>query len=191
MEKIKIGIGGTHSTGKTTFIKRLSTALTEKSVDHQIIGDLASKCPLPILRDHTVESTLWIASQGINLEIEAGHKHKVVIADRPILDCWAYFNAVCKGQYPETNPKLQTLKSMILNWLPTYDLLYQTVVNENIPIEDNKGRDLDIVYRRRVADEMTAGSVLFNASPKLLTYENTDQELQFILDQIEGAIGKS
>jgi tRNA uridine 5-carbamoylmethylation protein Kti12 len=190
MRKIKIGISGSHSTGKTTFIKRLEKALIEKSIKFKTVSDLATICPLPILRNHTVESTLWIASKGITDEVETEYKFDVVIADRPILDSWAYFNAVCKNQYEESNPKLQTLKSMILHWLPTYDIIYQTVINENIPIEDNKGRDLDIEYRKEIGTEMIEASKQFNITPKLLTYENTDNELEFILTLIGKTINK-
>lgn len=190
MKKIKIGISGSHSTGKTTFIKRLEKSLSDKSIKFKSVSDLAIKCPLPILCNHTVESTLWIASKGITDEVETEYKYDIVIADRPILDCWAYFNAVCKNRYEETNPKLQTLKSMISNWLPTYDIIYQTVINENISIEDNKGRYLKEEYRSQIGTEMINASRQFNITPRLLTYNNTDTELEFILTQINKAINK-
>lgn len=190
MKKIKIGISGSHSTGKTTFVKRIEKALSDKEIKFKTVSDLATICPLPILRKHTVESTLWIASKGITDEVETEHEFDVVIADRPILDCWAYFNAVCKNRYIDSNPKLQTLKSMISNWLPTYDIIYQTVVNEKIPIEDNKGRDLDIEYRRLIGAEMIEASNYFGITPKLLTSEGTDVELSNILVQINNALNK-
>ena len=179
--KIKIGISGTHSTGKSTFIKQLMEALKCKSIQCKIVSDLASDCPLPILRKHTVESTLWIASKGIADEIAAEYTFDIVIADRPILDCWAYFNAVCKDRYKSNNPKLQTLKNMISNWLPTYDLIYQTVIDPTIKIEDNKGRDLDEEYRKTVGAEMVEASKLFNVQPRKLTSSNADEELDFLL----------
>lgn len=187
---MKIGISGSHSTGKSTFIKRLEKSLNDKSIKFKSVSDLAIQCPLPILRDHTVESTLWIASKGIADEIETEHKHEVVIVDRPILDCWAYFNAVCKDRYEATDPKLQTLKFMISNWLPTYDIIYQTVIDERIPIEDNKGRDLEEEYRRQIGTEMANASKQFDINPRLLTYTNKDIELEFILTQIDHAIYK-
>ena len=189
--KVKIGISGAHSTGKTTFITQLEAALTNQSIPFKRVSDLATICPLPILREHTVESTLWIASKGIADEIEAEHKFSVVIADRPILDCWAYFNAVCKGRYPDDNTKLQTLKNAITNWLPTYNLIYQTVIDATILIEDNKGRDLDEAYRKLIGDEMIAASELFNVTPRELTSKNTTNELGFILNFITAKFNKT
>jgi len=184
MRKIKIGISGSHSTGKTTFIKRLEKMLNDKSIKFKTISDLATICPLPILHDHTVESTLWIASKGITEEVEAEHNFPVVIADRPILDCWAYFYAVNKNQFDYNTSKLQTLKNMIANWLPTYDLIYQTVIDDAIKIENNKGRDLDENYRKIIGVEMVEASKLFNVQPRELTSSNTNSELDFLLEFI-------
>jgi len=184
MKKIKIGISGSHSTGKSTFIKRLEESLEKRSISFKSVSSIAVNCPLPILHDHTVESTLWIASRNIADEIETENKYEVVIVDRPILDCWAYFYTVCKDRYSDDCPKLKTLKSMISNWLPTYDLIYQTVIDTNIPIEDSKGRDLDDDYRNRIGNEMVLTSKLFNVTPRSLSSNNTDEEIEVTLKKI-------
>ncbi len=184
MNSIKIAISGAHSTGKTTFINGVSKLLNNKNIDLKIVGDLAINCPLPILKQHTIESTLWIASEGIIKEIESEHKARVILVDRPILDCWAYFNVVCKGKYEGTDPKLKTLTQMIKNWLPTYDLIYQTVINEDIPIEDNKGRDLNPKYRSQIGNELIEASKLFGIKPKELRYQNREQEIQMLFEKI-------
>lgn len=183
-EKLKIGISGSHSTGKTTFIKQIEKALKNLSIEFKTISDLATICPLPILRNHTIESTLWIATKGITEEIEAEHKFSVVIVDRPILDCWAYFNAVCQNKYEQSDTKLLTLKNIIINWIPTYHFIYQTVIDNTIKIESKKGRDLDKVYRNKIGDEMTSASKLFGISPRKLTSSNTNIELEFLLKRI-------
>lgn len=185
MGKIKIGISGAHSTGKSTFIKKIIAELSKKnSLKVSVVSDLASVCPLPILRKHTIESSLWIATTGLAQEIEAEYKNDIVIADRPILDSWAYFNAACKGKYDESNPQMILFKSLISNWLPTYDLIFQTEVNEAIQIEDNKGRDLDEDYRKSVAQEFVEANRIFKVEFRPLTVENRDTEYEFLLDQI-------
>lgn len=183
---MKIGISGAHSTGKSTFINRLKSELQKNNISFKVVGDLATICPLPILRQHTVESTLWIASKGISEELEAEHKYDVVIADRSILDCWAYFNAACKDRYEQTEPKLKTLKEMITHWLPTYDSIYLTVIDNNIPIENNKGRDLDPEYRKKIEHEMNDAALLFGAQTKKLEYSNAESELAVLLNRIKG-----
>lgn len=184
MGKIKIGISGSHSTGKTSFIKQVEESLKKESIRFKTISDLATICPLPILHNHTIESTLWIASRGILEEIEAEHNFNVVIADRPILDCWAYFNAICKNRYNENNPKILTLKNMIMNWLTTYDLIYQTVIDNTIEIENRKGRDLGVAYRKIIGEEMISANKLFSLTPRKLTSSNKKNELEYLLNSI-------
>jgi GTPase SAR1 family protein len=184
MNRIKIGVSGAHSTGKTTFIRNLEKRLIQKSIKYKIVSDLAVKCPLPILTEHTIESTLWIASKSITEEVEAEKDFLLVIADRPILDCWAYFNAVCKNQYKENDPRLLTLKSMIEHWLKTYDLIYQTEIDETIPVENSKGRMLDPAYRKKIGEEMFEATKFFGINPKRLTSLNTEIECEFLVDFI-------
>src|SRR5690242_8114622 len=116
MNKLKIAVSGSHSTGKTSFIKEVISKIRNTDFKITTVSDIAGSCPLPILRKHTIESTLWIAAKGIEQEIEAEYKFDLIIVDRPILDCWAYFQSVCKNQYKTDDPKLLTLKSMIKNW---------------------------------------------------------------------------
>ena len=180
MNKIKIGFSGAHGTGKTSFISILEKELKNKSITYKTVGGIASLCPLPILRSHTIESTLWIATKGILEEIEAENKCQVVLVDRSILDCWAYFKAA--GQNDSINEnKLKTLVDSIKNWLPTYDIIYQTIIDDTIPIENRKGRDLDINYRKTVGEEVINAFTLFGVTPKLLTSTNRETELEIVL----------
>lgn len=181
---MKIAISGAHSTGKTTFLKTLTEILQLKGINYVMLGDLAVKCPLPILKNHTVESTLWIASKGMFDEIEAEHKNKLVIVDRPILDCWAYFQVACKDKYSTDHPKLMALEAMIQNWSKTYDLTYQTIIDETIPIENAKGRILDTQYRTDVGNEMKMACDKFGITPIYLEYSKTQYHLEELVAKI-------
>lgn len=176
MNKLKIAVSGSHSTGKSTFINQVLNEVVKNGYKATIVTDIASSCPLPILRHHTVESTLWIATKSVEQEIEAEYKFDIIIVDRPILDCWAYFQWVCRNKYADNNFKLLTLKSLIANWLPSYDFIYQTVVDDSIKIEATKGRDLDPIYRNEIAMEMEKASLLFDIKTKPLTTANTEYE---------------
>ncbi len=187
---MKIAISGAHSTGKSTFIRKLAKELEERQIKFKLVSDLAVECPLPILRKHTVESTLWIASKNIADEIAAQHECEIIIVDRPILDCWAYFIAVCESHQGKSNPKLETLRNMIINWLPTYDIIYQTVINKDILIEDAKERDLDEAYRDLIGSKMKSACSEFGVNPKPLTYYNADIELENIIKFIEAKTNK-
>ena len=71
---VKVGIAGTHSTGKSTFLRQLSERLEARSLQVGRINDLALRARalgFPILTEHTFESTLWIMSECMRQEAEA------------------------------------------------------------------------------------------------------------------------
>jgi hypothetical protein len=82
---IKIGITGTHSTGKSSFLTALAPILQEHRLSSATIGghaERAKKLGFPILADHTFESTLWIMAECLRQEAEASLKADVTKADR-------------------------------------------------------------------------------------------------------------
>jgi hypothetical protein len=85
---MKIAISGAHSTGKSTALKVAREHLERKGYAVRLVSGLAVKCPLPILRDHTPESSLWIAATGVSTEIECEAKSDIVLVDRPVIDAW-------------------------------------------------------------------------------------------------------
>jgi hypothetical protein len=181
---LKIAVSGAHSTGKSRFISTVANALKVKGISHSIVSDLAGKCPLPILRDHTVESTLWIAARGIAEEIEAAHRSAVVLVDRPVLDAWAYLLAAVPAIEDSQTIKILALRDLIVSWLPTYSRIYQTEVDQSIPIDDNKGRDLDPAYRLAIGRQMELASRTFGVGPKLLTSANSLREAELLVSEI-------
>ncbi len=71
---VKIGVAGTHSTGKSSFLEALGPALQELGLSAIAIGGLAERAKalgFPILAGHTFDSTLWIVAEGLRQEAEA------------------------------------------------------------------------------------------------------------------------
>ena len=96
-----IGIAGTHSTGKTTYFNQLIKRAGDMGIKAVRVGDFATDCRkvgLPILEDHTFESTLWIIASVIKSEIEAGIGADLVLVDRPVVDALGYLNAALEIQ---------------------------------------------------------------------------------------------
>lgn len=82
----KIGIAGTHSTGKSTFIAKVEQELRGDGLRVIIVGDLATcaqKRGFPILTGHTFESTLWIMAECMRQEAEASLTADIILVDRP------------------------------------------------------------------------------------------------------------
>lgn len=85
---IRTGVLGTHSTGKTTLLKRIETELRGRGIAVARTGRLAERAAgigLPKMQHHTVLSTEWIITQGVADEIAAAAQGaEVVLADDPL-----------------------------------------------------------------------------------------------------------
>lgn len=190
MKKLKIAFSGAHSTGKTTLINDIKDRL--KSNNYGYVSDIASHCPLPILREHTINSTLWIACRNISDEIELYHKYSLTLVDRPVLDAWAYYAASLsvnsrKKEYNDlyNHGKDSLLYNIVSKWLPTYDYIYQTEIDPSIKINPEKNRDTDEEYRKIVGEECKKALDFFGIKCcQFITTNNRDIIISKVLEDI-------
>lgn len=154
----KIGVAGTHSTGKTTFLDKLHAGARSFGLRVNRVSDLGTKASaagFPILREHTFESTLWIMSQGTADELMAELTCDVLLVDRPVIDALGYLNAaLCyRG---EVLPSWQS--DILIRYAQanthSYDVLMKTALDQSIPLGSGKERDQDATFRALVAREM-------------------------------------
>jgi hypothetical protein len=153
---VKIAVGGAHSSGKTTFLGRLRTALEAGGYHVASVGDQAAAARdhgFPIMRRQTATTTLWIMTTGIAAELVAGRRAEVVLVDRPITDALAYHAAALAWRQETEDPATAAfLTDLARHHVPSYDLIYRTVIDPGYGIHDDGHRDLDPVYRQ-LADE--------------------------------------
>ncbi|ELI6446758.1 TPA: AAA family ATPase [Photobacterium damselae] len=172
---IYIGIAGTHSTGKTTYLNELIKRATGMGIKVVRIGDFATNCRdsgLPILENHTFESTLWIIASVIKSEIEAGIDADLVLVDRPVIDAIGYLNAALEIQGREISlDEREYLESLVKFHSNRYDLILQTELDETIEL--GKGRPENNKFRKLAAVNISAA---FN-----------DLKIQYIPAQSEAA----
>jgi nicotinamide riboside kinase len=150
---IRIGVLGTHSTGKTTLLKRIEMELRGHGVTVARTGRLAKRAAaigLPKMQHHTAASTEWIIAQGIADEIAAtAAGAEVILADRASLDALAYLQAALeyRGENLHRLEK-ERLRLLTSTQLPKYDLLLATLLDPDVPVDDS--HDYDARYRRLV-----------------------------------------
>lgn len=177
-KKFKIGIAGTHSTGKSTLVKYLMDLFLSKNLTVGMVSELAPiarNLGFPILKEHTFESTLWIMSRGISLELEKSLFSDIVIVDRPVVDALAYLNAALKirNEYISSN-NLIYLSDITKNHHLYYDCLIKTKIIPDIPIDTNKERDHDPVFREMVDFELS--SLIDKFKLQFVEYQNNIEE---------------
>ncbi|MEV6056919.1 AAA family ATPase [Streptomyces sp. NPDC052107] len=152
-QSIRIGVIGTHSTGKTTLLKRIEMELRGHGLTVARTGRLgkrAAEAGLPKMQNHTEQSTERIITQGITDEISAlALGAEVVLADRASYDALAYWFAALEFR-GDTAPRLERerLLTLAATQLPKYDLLFATVLDETVPVDTS--HDYDPRYRRLV-----------------------------------------
>ncbi|MFE7276883.1 AAA family ATPase [Streptomyces sp. NPDC057623] len=150
---IRIGVLGTHSTGKTTLLKRIEMELRAEGVTVARTGRLgkrAAAAGLPKMQHHTAASTEWIITQGIADELAAAAQGaEVVLIDRAAHDAVAYFHAALeyRGEVP---PRLERERLLVLasTQLSKYDLLFATVLDQDVPVDTS--HDYDARFRHLV-----------------------------------------
>jgi hypothetical protein len=149
MTAIKLGVAGTHSTGKTTLVTNLMRSLEQRELRVKRIGDLATQARnlgFPILREHTFESTLWIMSRGISETLEIGLGADIVIVDRPAFDALGYlWAALAHRDELLTELQHKYLMDLARYDASSYDVLCKTVLDPAISLGPD--RDPDPVFR--------------------------------------------
>lgn len=157
---ITVGVTGTHSTGKSTFLARLAHELRLRHFDVATVSDLgeeARRIGMPILFNHTWASTMWFITRGMSNELEAWLHADVLLIDRPIPDALGYYRAALEYREQVAHPKARTfLENMVRDHSRHYDLVFRTELDPMIPLGSNKERD-DNARFRRLADQHIKG----------------------------------
>jgi hypothetical protein len=147
---MKIAISGTHSTGKTTFLKDLQKLIGTRRKIKVVRGVAheAMELGFPILKNHTFQSTLWMMSAGMKAETELEFKKRIIFVDRPVMEPLAYYRAALKSRNEVIKPEHEKcLLGIARSFLGTYQMVIKTVVDRRVPISRNKKRDHDPAFR--------------------------------------------
>ncbi len=153
----RIAVLGTHSTGKTTLLKRIEIQLRGHGLTVTRTGrpdKHAAAAGLPKMQHHTARSTEWTIAQGILDETQAAAQSvDVMLIDRAAHNAVAYFEAAMAYR-AQTPPRLERERLLTLasTQLPKYDLLFATVLDPSMPVDTR--HDYDPGFRRLVDDRI-------------------------------------
>jgi thymidylate kinase len=152
VNSIVIGVAGTHSTGKSTFCSDLKASLELKGVRVETIssfGALAVQQGIPLLTQHTYDSTMWFIDRTLEAEHVARANAEVVLVDRPIIDAVAYWNAAVeyRGTYAAAH-EVEAIGSLMLKHCSNYTTVLATKLDTSVAL--GPGRDTDTRFRASV-----------------------------------------
>lgn len=186
----KIGVAGSHSTGKTTLVGALRDRIVSMGLTVGLVDDLARRARdlgFPILREHTFESTLWIMAECMRQEAEQSLCCDVILVDRPVLDALGYLKAALAVSGRKIEPvRLQALERIADAHARDYDVLVVTKLDPLVPL--GPGRDDDPVFRE--AASSSVAKLIDSARPDALrmTSSNSAEVIETILAKIDARL---
>jgi len=138
-KKLKIGVLGTHDTGKTTLAFSLCSQLKSKHLFVGFVEESVRECPFPINQMTNFLSQYWIVNKQINCEIEKHERYNVIVTDRTTVDNFAY--ALRAAKIGKISPEdLEILRVICKHWAKTYNFLFYAKIPKK-KLEDDGFRD--------------------------------------------------
>lgn len=127
---MKIAIVGTHSTGKTTLIKKMDENFRKQGFKTVLLPELSRLSPYPVNERTNYQAQAWIQCKHIEEEAKINHVNKVLICDRSTLDNFAYFLRAIK------NIDISQWERLAVQHMYSYDLIFKTRKLDIAPQED-------------------------------------------------------
>lgn len=141
----KIGLFGTHGTGKTTLVHDITAGLQKHDLEVKTITEVAKVAKertFPINQNTTLEAQAWILYRQCSAELEGElYGYDVTACDRTVFDNYCYLHRTV-GENP-------LYLEMILNHakIHPYDRLYYTPIIGKL---NPKGRAADLRFQQEI-----------------------------------------
>lgn len=187
---LRIGVVGTHSTGKTTLLRRIEMELRALGITvARTPGRLAVKAAelgFPKLHNQSPETTEWLITSGIAAELQTGIGADVVLVDRAAPDPLAYYLAALdlRGTHDEEAAHVGRLLRLMSVHAEGYGLLLATVLDPDIPLGEH--RDRDPAYRTLVDNHVHA--LISNLPHQRVTSADHDKAVRAAVDAATAAV---
>ncbi|MHA1266160.1 MAG: AAA family ATPase [Candidatus Helarchaeota archaeon] len=148
---LKLGLLGTHGTGKTTLGFTVCSRLKARHYIVEFIAEIARTVPtsLTVNQGTNFGTQYWILNTQINKEILAQLRQpQMLVTDRTVLDNFAYaYRAANVGQISPED--LAVLELKCRHWMATYDFLFYTPIPSR-SIEQDGFRATDRAFQKEI-----------------------------------------
>jgi predicted ATPase len=154
---LKILLTGAYSTGKTTLAAALVQAVAELGIKASIRPDPARDCPLPLNTDQSFDASHWMVGSvlaGDALFSRGGSA--VLICDRGLPDILSHTYGIAADVQDQASAfGVNPLTRLCADWLRTYDFVFRTKIDLEMPIVEDGLRVADRNYQLQMDSMLT------------------------------------
>jgi len=190
-KKFKIGVMGTHDTGKTTFVYGLLSAL--KSAHSLFVGVVTEKireCPFESNEMTSFRAQYWTLNQQINAEIVEHTRYNVLVCDRTVIDNFAYCVRASRHKDEKGRPRinkeeLTMLKQKCQHWAKTYDYLFLTTIPIRKKMENDGFRSTSKRFQMEIDEILKEIIEEWKLDEKVtVVYGNNEKRIDIALNKL-------
>ena len=138
----KIAFIGSHSVRKTNAVHSFAGAVGRSGRSVEVGREVVRFNPLGLNEGATPEAQLWVIMAQIQQELELRRRADVLVTDRAVIDNFAYFLRVTKGNDPFD------IKPLVRNWSSTYDLYVR--LRPDVPLTADGVRSTNDKFRNEI-----------------------------------------
>lgn len=138
----KIAFIGSHSVRKTNAVHSFAGAVGRSGRSVEVGREVVRFSPLGRNEGATPEAQLWAIMAQIRQELELRNQADVLVLDRAVIDNFAYFLRVTRGEDPFD------VKPLVRNWSRTYDLCVRLL--PDVPLTADGVRSTNTAFRDEI-----------------------------------------
>jgi nicotinamide riboside kinase len=138
----KIAFIGSHSVRKTNAVHSFAGAVGRSGRSVEVGREVIRFNPLGMNEGATAEAQLWVIMAQISQELELRDRAEVLVTDRAVVDNFAYFLRVTRGEDPFD------VKPLVRRWCDTYDLFVRLL--PDVPLRVDGVRSTSDRFRAEI-----------------------------------------
>jgi nicotinamide riboside kinase len=179
--KLKVGITGTHGTGKTALAHSLVDNLKELDFNAGYIREFVHDCPLPVgtEKENSAAAQTWILCRQLIEELEAAHKYDILVCDRTVIDNYAYFLWNLRAGRPASEELQKIAAGIFESWASSYDFVIKLPIS--VPLSADGFGSTDIQWPREIDSIITELLAAKNVKHNVIKIAPNSARVQDIL----------
>ena len=183
---LKIGLMGSHDTGKTTLGFSICGKLKTRHYHVEFVAEVARHIPvnLTVNQGTNFNAQYWILNSQINEEIIAKLRGaNMIVTDRTVVDNYSYaYRAALPHVKQISEEDLKVMEVKCLHWVKTYDFLFYVTI-PNKKMEDDGFRDTDRQFQREIDKILSQIVKDWNLNVVRLVGDN-DERIEIMLNTL-------